>query len=339
MVPDRGMRIGAVPGAENPATGGFLRRHTSKLADQIVPSVVATVMGAWIITNFVNTKPPESKPPAAQIVAPEQETPASMASPAPSAATPDRPVSAQPAPARPETSSPEKTKPPAPETVRVIPLQTTPHAAAVKPAEQTRRPQDLPKPATAKQEIAKKTAAAPTAARPTRSDADTKVSDRKASASSDVETLRSASPPHAAPKAAQPSEDALTMAREALERLKKEPTSQDADRSMVPSDQDPNRAVATESIAAAERAPTMPAASRDEDIVMPPLPPPVTVTEPSSRRAIQSGTAFPRALEPMDLSPPQQMVRTGRNSDAPVPPADIPNARPPATPPGFIIVR
>jgi hypothetical protein len=67
IVPDRDMRVG---GAVDAAKGGFLRRHLPTLASvagQIVPSVAATVLGAYIVANYVNGRPAQ---PAVQIQAP-----------------------------------------------------------------------------------------------------------------------------------------------------------------------------------------------------------------------------------------------------------------------------
>lgn len=348
MVPDREMRIGAKLDEDATATGGFLRRHVSKMAGQIIPPVVATVMGAWIIANFVNTRPPEPKPAATQ-TAPEKPV-APVTGAASSAASTDaseRPATTQLEPPSQEKSSAEKTPPSKQDAVRVIPLQATPHPTAVKPVEQTRHPQDPPKPAATKQDISKKPVTAAAEAHNPTPDHDTKASAHRASASSDVETLPRAAQPRTTPKAVpQPDQDALVIAREALERLKEQPNEPTSNPALAktepggaafakrtmdnlkinPANEDLNKA-ATEGVT--DHTATTTAAPHGENAVPPALPPPVTVTEPPS----------PRGAPPIDLSPPQPRVNTTRDPDAPIPPADIPNAGETVSPPGFIILR
>lgn len=52
----------------DPARGAhsaMIKKFLSKYLLEVIPSIVATVVGAYIVTNYINAKPPAEKPPAA----------------------------------------------------------------------------------------------------------------------------------------------------------------------------------------------------------------------------------------------------------------------------------
>lgn len=49
----------------------MIRKFLSKYILEVIPSIVATVVGAYIVTNYINAKPPADKPPVA-VSAPAQ---------------------------------------------------------------------------------------------------------------------------------------------------------------------------------------------------------------------------------------------------------------------------
>lgn len=347
IVPDRDMRVGGVAGRES--GDGFLRRHLPKLgglAGQIVPSVAATVLGAYIVANYVNGKPPATPTsPAAAIAAPEKEPDRTAAAstirqlPAP-AATRTEP---KPAEIKPVETAPAEPRPA--EQIRIIPMTASPRAEARRSPEKAQE-----KPKTIRREVARsepkiepkieprsepKTEARPepkagTGMETTVPEAESQVRPELAAARPQEparpEPLGSEAHPtsEAAPAASPPAAgaaDAIDMARRALERMKEE-----RGREQIAQDvADPLKEQARiEPEPAHPAAPPPVVAPRQEAVAVPALPPPVIVADPPSR---------PRARQPE--------ARTSRpagafDQDRPVPPADIPNAVPP---PGFVIVR
>ncbi len=72
----------------------MIQKFLSKYITEVIPSVVATVLGAYIVTHYVNSKPDADKPAAA----------------ASSPATPVKAVSGAPDKPKPETAKPEAVK-------------------------------------------------------------------------------------------------------------------------------------------------------------------------------------------------------------------------------------
>ncbi len=52
-------------GAARGAHSAMIKKFLSKYLLEVIPSIVATVVGAYIVTNYINAKPPADKPPAA----------------------------------------------------------------------------------------------------------------------------------------------------------------------------------------------------------------------------------------------------------------------------------
>jgi hypothetical protein len=307
MIPDPEMKIGKSVDQDDSAVGGLFH-HLAKFAGSVVPSVAATVLGAWIVANYINAKPKtKSAAPAAAIV--------TSAAPAPQAEAPvlprERATAVQVPDSKPEQRTSATGQPAKPEAIRVIPLQATPK----QPVELPKRVQEGPKPVT-KKEAVKKVPAEPHLARPESDPGGPEAAliapatvgepdplPRKDAARIPEET--------AAPKTA---EDALEVARKALDRLKEEQPVQP----VRPDDGPSSPAIA--------RTPAVqpPVAPRTEAKVLPPpLPPAVVLADPAPPRDPPSA-----ASSPMHQSSPP-------DPDRPVPPADIPNA----SPPGFVLVR
>src|ERR1700682_2959644 len=68
--------------ASKPARGvaGMLKKYVSKFAMDILPSVVATIIGAYIVNHYIVTKPAAAAPAAAAALSTtEQKTDAKIA--------------------------------------------------------------------------------------------------------------------------------------------------------------------------------------------------------------------------------------------------------------------
>lgn len=316
------MRIGIDPHPPS-AGGGFLRRHLGKFAGDVFPSVIATVAGAWIVTHYVNVKPAPliERPAEAAAVVPKTKEPTvvpTAVAAAPPAQTVDRTQSVKTEPAAEAT----------PEPMRVIPLRATQHGTP-KTLEPPRKPAEQAKavkhePTRRRQEIVSE----PLKPKAVAETAQPSAVAREPAEGARAETGREAESGEPATSAA----DAAAMARRALDRLKNAPPEPE----VVVTSKDQGRVTDLPF----DQAPIAGPAQREEASAMPPpLPPPVTVTEPSSGQFRQTEMASPqRALQPVDLAPPRP-VRVRRNPDAPVPPADIPQGESSASPPGFVFIR
>lgn len=303
IIPDPKLRIGNTAdrdGVRN-STGAGLHRHVFKFAGDVLPSVAATVLGAWIVTHYVNTKPEtKSAPPAAAAVAqPEEITPK------------PEPVAAQAPVSLTEPVPPEPAQPAKPDAIRIIPLQ---QSSSAKPIESSKRIPELPK--VSKHEPVKRPAAALAERHQSKPEAETKVeAEARETTTSDAPAAAAsrsgASVTNAEPGAAQTQQDALDIARKALDRIKEGPISAPL--------KTPDRAASEATLAPAPAPPSFP--RTEASASPPPLPPAVILARPPAPAAASEG----------------RRSSTQEDPDRPIPPADIP--APSTTQPGFIIVH
>ncbi|WP_439370427.1 hypothetical protein [Bradyrhizobium sp. DASA03120] len=251
-------------------------KYLAKISMDIFPSVLATIIGAYIVNHYINAKPAADTP--AAVVAPAEA--GRDAKPTDTAKLPAPGVKAK---GVSEKSVSEKS--------------VTDKTAADKPA-------DKPE-----------TKAADTA--PTETAPHGRPSREKAAAKSTptatAPVVEASSAPAAASPAATP--DANDLARAAIERLRKSPEGKAAEKAAEakaaetrPVERSPEPAVRE-----ATRVPEAPRVVTTEPSVVRPLPPPITVSTPSTEAYGNAG------------SPPSYTASVG--SDDPnriTPPADIP---------------
>lgn len=333
MVPEKSMRIGQPdekgPSEPRGSASEGIRRLASKFVTDVMPSVVATVLGAWIVSHYVNTDKQAAKPiSAVQSEAPVSVPPAQSAvSTAPAVRViPGASVVPMPSP-QPKPASPRDD--PAPE------------QRGEKPDGDERK---MPLPTKAVSPAPRRAAGAKTPAPPAKVQAQ-KQSETQVTSSVDAAPIvapATVTPPESAPvvpalvapSAGEPpqtasaaAEDALEKARKALERAK--------------ADKDAQQPVAAPELATAaqpERAPAgagassevvvvrTPPASSAEISPVPPLPPPVIVAQPPL--PTRSANADPEPAYP---------AQADDGEDRPIPPALIPNA--PRGKGGFLLIR
>lgn len=327
MVPEKSMRIGQpdLEGAPEPrgsATAG-IRRIGSKLFTDVLPSVIATVLGAWIVSHYVNTdkqtgkpaSPVQSESPVSAQPAPQATSPTSTVRMIPGASVVPMP-SAQPKPAavredgqqgdklevdeRKVVTLPAKTAAPSPRRAAT----TKPPAPAPKVQAQRQPEPQGPSSADVAPIVAPAAVAAPVAPPPI--------------ADSSGDTPQTA---------AAVAEDALEKARKALERAKadKEPQQPPAAApefaTAVPREVLPAPAAMPQNETAVMRP-----AAPPEISPVPPLPPPVIVARPP----------LPSRSANADAQPVYS-AQTDDDEDRPVPPAPIPNT--PRAKGGFLLIR
>lgn len=274
-------------------------KYLAKISMDIFPSVLATIIGAYIVNHYINARPAADTP--AAVVTPadagKNGKPADVANlPAPGVkakgvsekSISEKSVSDKPAAEKPAETKPAETK-----------------AADVAPGEAShgRTP-------AREKAVAKSTPAAPTAATP---------------------VVEASSAPAAASPAATP--DANDLARAAIERLRKSPEGKAAEKAaeaksteIKPSEIKPVEAKSSE-IKAAERTPEpavqeasrVPEAPRNVTAVpsmVRPLPPPINVSTPSPDAFGNGGSS--------QANPPYTASVGNDNPNRLTPPADIP---------------
>jgi hypothetical protein len=264
-------------------------KYISKLAMDILPSVAATIIGAYIVNHYIVAKPAANAPIAAAVSAadPKKTDPAS----GDVANIPAAGVRAKGIKALFEKSAPEKTT--AEKSVAEKPrdkaaeksAEKSPEQSEDKPAETASIPADTKRPpAPPRDKTAIRTI--PLAAQP--------------AASASAPAAVPANPPPTVEATIAPDRDANDLARAAIERLR---TSNGGS----PRTPETPRGVSAQAPAPQVAAP---AAVR-------PLPPPIMVSAPPSEESLGS-------------SPTQSNPVAARIDDPrrPVPPADIPPARP-----------
>lgn len=271
-------------------------KYISKLAMDILPSVAATIIGAYIVNHYIVAKPAANAPIAAAVSAadPKKTDPAS----GDVANIPAAGVRAKGIKALFEKSAPEKTT--AEKSVAEKPrdkaaeksAEKSPEQSEDKPAETASIPADTKRPpAPPRDKTAIRTI--PLAAQP--------------AASTSAPAAVPANPPPTVEATIAPDRDANDLARAAIERLRASnggsPRTSETPRGVSAPPQVPAPQASAPQVAA-------PTAVR-------PLPPPIMVSAPPSEESLGS-------------SPTQSNPVTARIDDPrrPVPPADIPSARP-----------
>ena len=263
-------------------------KYLAKISTDIFPSVLATIIGAYIVNHYINAKPAADAPSA--VVAPAEA--GKDGKPADVANLPAPGVKAKGILEKHVTDKPAAEKPADQPSVE--------HKAAdVTPAEASPRG----KPSAREKAAAKST--------PTSTPAAT------APAAPVVEA-------NSAPAAAAPAADANDLVRAAIERLRKSPEGKSAEAKSSetkPAEVRPAETKAAEKPAEpamreAARAPEAPRVISMEPATVRPLPPPITVSTPSSEAYGNAGS--------LSANPPYTASVGNDDPNRMTPPADIP---------------
>ncbi|MHC4050027.1 hypothetical protein [Bradyrhizobium sp. 25ACV] len=266
-------------------------KYLAKISMDIFPSVLATIIGAYIVNHYINAKPAADAP--AAVVAPAEAgkngKPADVAN--------------LPAPGVKAKGIPEKSVTEKPAAEKAADQPSTEHKAAdVAPAEASPRG----KPSAREKAVAKSTPAAST----------------PAPAAPVVEA-------NSAPAAAAPAPDANDLVRAAIERLRKTPegkssegkSSEGKSAETKPAEVRPSETKSAErptepAVREAARTPEAPRVVSMEPATVRPLPPPITVSTPSPEAYGRDGSspANPSYTASVGNDDPNRMT----------PPADIP---------------
>lgn len=278
-------------------------KYLAKISMDIFPSVLATIIGAYIVNHYINARPAADTP--AAVVAPanagKNGKPADVANlPAPGVkakGVSEKSISEKSASDKPAAEKPAETKPAETKAADVAPGEAS-HGRA--PAHE--------------KAVAKSSSVAPTPAAP-----------------GAAPVVEANSAPAAASPAATP--DANDLARAAIERLRKSPEGKAAEKAaeaksteIKPSEIKPVEAKSSE-IKAAERTPEpavqeasrIPEALRNVTTVpsmVRPLPPPINVSTPSPDAYGSGGSS--------QTTPPYTASVGNDNPNRLTPPADIP---------------
>jgi hypothetical protein len=278
-------------------------KYLTKIATDVLPSVAATVIGAYIVNHYINARPTaDTRAAAVSAAIPQKAGASKVAKPVETAAIPEPGVTAKgisekammggerPAEVKPvEVKGPES-KLPESKPTESKPTESKPTETASAPANQ-RHHQILPR----EKSVAKAAPASTSAA------------------VANAPAVTPAPPVEASAASAEDHRDAADLARAAIERLRgtsdgaprsqENTRPQDAARLPDPSRvQEPSRAVAVAPVR--------------------PLPPPITVT---------AAPADPAASSSAPAHPPYAASARADDPNRPTPPADIPP--PPAPPP------
>ncbi|UPK28502.1 hypothetical protein [Bradyrhizobium sp. 195] len=269
-------------------------KYLAKISMDIFPSVLATIIGAYIVNHYINAKPAADAPSA--VVAPAEA--GKDGKPADVANLPAPGVKAKGIPEKSVTEKPAAEKPADQPSVE--------HKAAdVAPAEASPRG----KPSAREKAAAKSTPAATAPATPV------------------VEA-------NSAPAAAAPAPDANDLVRAAIERLRKSPEGKSAEgkssegksaetrsSETKPAEVRPSETRAAEkstepAVREAARTPEAPRVINMEPATVRPLPPPITVSTPSSEAYGSDGSS--------SANPPYTASVSNNDPNRMTPPADIP---------------
>jgi hypothetical protein len=268
-------------------------KYLAKISMDIFPSVLATIIGAYIVNHYINAKPAADAPAAVTAPAPagSEGKPTDTANlPAPGVKA--RGVS--------EKSVSEKT--------------ATDKAAAEKPAEH---------------QPAAETKAADVAPAETNPRGRTTSREKAAAKSNPAPAAPPVVEANSAPAAAAPTPDANDLARAAIERLRKSPegraaearssetkSSETKSSETKSADTKPAEKPAEPTVREAARTPEAPRVVAAEPSMVRPLPPPITVSTPSSEAYGNGGAS--------QGSPPYTASIGNDDPSRVTPPADIP---------------
>lgn len=259
-------------------------KYIAKISMDIFPSVLATIIGAYIVNHYINAKPAADTPAAVVAPAPAGKNgkPADVANlPAPGVkakGVSEKSVTDKPAA---EKAADKPVDQPAAET----------KAADVAPAE-TAPASPRGRPAAREKAVAKSTPAS------------TPAVTAPATAAPAVEAN---SAPAAAAPAATP--DANDLVRAAIERLRKSPEGKSAESKSAERSAEP-------AVREAIRTPEAPRVVTTEPSAIRPLPPPITVSTPASEAYGNSGAS--------QANPPYTASIGNDDPNRMTPPADIP---------------
>ncbi|CUT13331.1 FIG00853353 hypothetical protein [Bradyrhizobium sp.] len=263
-------------------------KYVAKISMDIFPSVLATIIGAYIVNHYINAKPAADAP--AAVMAPAEA--GKNGKPADVANLPAPGVKAK------GISEKKVTDKPAAEKAADQPAAEA-KTADVAPAEASPRG----KPSAREKAVAKSTPAvsAPAPATP---------------------VVEANSAPAAAAPAATP--DANDLVRAAIERLRKSPESKAAEAKSSDTKSSDNRSSETKSpektqepaVREAARTPEAPRIIPVDTSSVRPLPPPITVSTPAAEAYGNGGSSQP--------SPPYTASVGNENPNRLTPPADIP---------------
>ncbi|PPQ14858.1 hypothetical protein CV770_34625 [Bradyrhizobium sp. AC87j1] len=267
-------------------------KYLAKISMDIFPSVLATIIGAYIVNHYINAKPAADAP--AAVVAPAEAgkngKPADVAN--------------LPAPGVKAKGIPEKSVTDKPAAEKAADQPSAEHKAAdVAPADASPRG----KPSAREKAVAKSTPAAST----------------PAPAAPVVEA-------NSAPAAAAPAPDANDLVRAAIERLRKTPEGKSSEgkssegkssAETKPAEVRPSETKSAErptepAVREAARAPEAPRVVSMEPATVRPLPPPITVSTPSPEAYGKDGSS--------PANPPYTASVGNDDPNRMTPPADIP---------------
>ncbi|MBB4381250.1 hypothetical protein SAMN05216573_104462 [Bradyrhizobium sp. Rc3b] len=267
-------------------------KYLAKISMDIFPSVLATIIGAYIVNHYINAKPAADAP--AAVVAPAEAgkngKPADVAN--------------LPAPGVKAKGIPEKSVTDKPAVEKAADQPSAEHKAAdVAPAEASPRG----KPSAREKAVAKSTPATST----------------PAPAAPVVEA-------NSAPAAAAPAPDANDLVRAAIERLRKTPEGKSSEgkssegkssAETKPAEVRPSETRSAErptepAVREAARTPEAPRVVSMEPATVRPLPPPITVSTPSSEAYGKDGSS--------PANPPYTASVGNDDPNRMTPPADIP---------------
>ncbi|SCB29821.1 hypothetical protein GA0061098_1005100 [Bradyrhizobium shewense] len=267
-------------------------KYFAKISMDIFPSVLATIIGAYIVNHYINAKPAADAP--AAVVAPAEAgkngKPADVAN--------------LPAPGVKAKGIPEKSVTDKPAAEKAADQPSAEHKAAdVAPAEASPRG----KPSAREKAVAKSTPAAST----------------PAPAAPVVEA-------NSAPAAAAPAPDANDLVRAAIERLRKTPEGKSSEgkssegkssAETKPAEVRPSETKSAErptepAVREAARTPEAPRVVSMEPATVRPLPPPITVSTPSPEAYGKDGSS--------PANPPYTASVGNDDPNRMTPPADIP---------------
>ncbi|EHR05500.1 hypothetical protein Bra471DRAFT_06318 [Bradyrhizobium sp. WSM471] len=263
-------------------------KYVAKISMDIFPSVLATIIGAYIVNHYINAKPAADAP--AAVMAPAEA--GKNGKPADVANLPAPGVKAK------GISEKKVTDKPAAEKAADQPAAEA-KTADVAPAEASPRG----KPSAREKAVAKSTPAISAPAPPT-------------------PVVEANSAPAAAAPAATP--DANDLVRAAIERLRKSPESKAAEAKSSDTKSSDNRSSETKSpektqepaVREAARTPEAPRIIPVDTSSVRPLPPPITVSTPAAEAYGNGGSSQP--------SPPYTASVGNENPNRLTPPADIP---------------
>lgn len=272
----------------------MIQKFLAKYILEVIPSIVATVIGAYIVTHYINAKTDTDKPAAA---ASSPATPVKAVSGAPDKS---RPETTKPESARTEAAKPEPTKvePAKTEAVRSEPQPMKSDAATSEPEKSTSEKSAQAARVLHRHQLLMKERATAKAAAPLPAEATATPEDRR---------------------------DANEIARAAIERLRG--TEPRAAEGAKPTEHVKVNTVGYAPVQVPVQTPVQVPAPVQAAVPMQPLPPAAYVPPPAREASIPMSAPMPTTVTPLPVPPPPSSVPVARFNDPsrPTPPADIPS--------------